>query len=98
MIFIVLHTKEAINPADISKSVQVESVIIQESRRLLKTPTMTWHHNLISSTCIPGSKRENMMSGWLPIFDTIHGVRGEVNVQVGGFKPGFFLGDFMEAN
>ena len=39
-----------------------------------------------------------MMSGWLPIFDTIHGVRGEVNVQVGGFKPGFFLGDFMEAN
>ena len=22
------------------------------------------------------------MSGWLPIFDTINGVRGEVNVQV----------------
>ena len=23
-----------------------------------------------------------MFSGWLPIFDTMHGVRGEVNVQV----------------
>ena len=24
----------------------------------------------------------SLMSGWLPIFDTINGVRGEVNVQV----------------
>lgn len=24
----------------------------------------------------------SMMSGWLPVFDTMHGVRGEVNVQV----------------
>ena len=23
-----------------------------------------------------------LLSGWLPIFDTMHGVRGEVNVQV----------------
>ena len=24
----------------------------------------------------------NILSGWFPIFDTIHGVRGEVNIQV----------------
>jgi len=32
---------------------------------------------LISSFGVGG-----MMCGWLPIFDTMNGVRGEVNVQV----------------
>ncbi len=29
-----------------------------------------------------GNNQQIMLSGWLPIFDTMHGVRGEVNVQV----------------
>ena len=28
------------------------------------------------------SQKQIMLSGWLPIYDTMHGVRGEVNVQV----------------
>ena len=26
-------------------------------------------------------QKQIMLSGWLPIFDTMHGVRGEVNIQ-----------------
>lgn len=28
------------------------------------------------------NQKQIMLSGWLPIFDTMHGVRGEVNIQV----------------
>ena len=31
---------------------------------------------------IDGMQKQIMLSGWLPIFDTMHGTRGEVNVQV----------------
>lgn len=39
-----------------------------------KEPVVTNLHKVI-----PGG---NSMSGWLPIYDTLHGIRGEVNVVV----------------
>jgi len=56
----------------------IGKVYIDLNPLLTKPEANPDQHNIHSQ----GSKRENMMSGWLPIFDTIHGVRGEVNVQV----------------
>ena len=46
-------------------------------------PTLIYHANsdlTVLTFCLNSGGA--LMSGWLPIFDTINGVRGEVNVQV----------------
>lgn len=41
-----------------------------------------WSSDSSGNTCCGSSGGGSIMSGWIPVYDTMHGIRGEVNVIV----------------
>ncbi|KAK6636916.1 C2 domain-containing protein 5 [Polyplax serrata] len=41
-----------------------------------------WPDTVANTTCCTSSGGGSFMSGWIPVYDTMHGIRGEVNIIV----------------